>query len=105
MHVYLIGYLAVANTIGNSAIYAWDVQNQRFDSVWSGPPANELFPVMVTQATGAFVLIPKVDVDPKANCTIFHLIKVTSSDFSPRQVFYFWRKVTFTAANVLIHSF
>ncbi|XP_061172919.1 adhesion G-protein coupled receptor V1-like [Saccostrea echinata] len=80
------GYLAVANTIGNSAIYAWDIQNQRFDSVWSGPPATQLYPVIVTQSAGSFVLMPMVDVDPKANCTIFHLIKVTNSDFSPRLI-------------------
>lgn len=39
---------------------------------------------MVTQAIGSFVILPMVDVDPKANCTLFHLIKVVNSDFSPR---------------------
>lgn len=44
---------------------------------------------MVTQAIGSFVILPMVDVDPKANCTLFHLIKVVNSDFSPRQKSFF----------------
>ena len=82
--IFLTGYLVVANGIGDSVIYAWNLQEQKFSSVWTGPPSLQIYPIIVNQATGPLVLMPVADAQSQANATLFQFLRIKNSDFSPR---------------------
>ncbi|XP_060082724.1 adhesion G-protein coupled receptor V1-like [Ylistrum balloti] len=81
-----MGYLLVANGIGNSEMFYWDVQDQEFVSMWMGAPALSFHPWIIPQTTGALTLMLVADKDPQASATLYQFIKVKDSDFAPRTV-------------------
>lgn len=77
-------YVIFSNTIGVSAMYAWDVQNNHFVEAWTGRPALGMYPVTVPQASGSWNLIAVADKNITMNPTLYQLVKVKDSDYAPR---------------------
>ena len=77
-------YAVFSNTIGSSTMFAWDVQNTRFQKVWSGSPSLSIFPVTVEQGAGNMNLIAMATKNITTNPVIYQLVKVKDSDFAPR---------------------
>lgn len=77
-------YAVFSNTIGSSVMYAWDIQNNHFTSVWTGRPALGMYPVTVPQTSGAWNLIAVADKNITMPPTLYQLIKVQDSDYAPR---------------------
>ncbi|KAL3865787.1 hypothetical protein ACJMK2_043142 [Sinanodonta woodiana] len=91
--------LAFANGIGNSVIFVWDVQQNQFKPVWTGPPARNLYPVRIIQTAANIDLIAVAEKNITANATIYQVIKVKNSDFAPRTV-----TMTFNPGQTLLHT-
>ncbi|XP_069137444.1 adhesion G-protein coupled receptor V1-like isoform X2 [Argopecten irradians] len=81
-----MGYLLVANGIGNSEMFYWDIQDQQFVSMWTGPPALSFHPWIIPQTAGALTLMLVADIDPQASATLYQFIKVKDSDYAPRTI-------------------
>ena len=79
-------YLVVANSIGNSEIFYWNIQAQKFMSVWAGPPSAVMYPILVTQTTGSLTLVIVGGIGATDNATLYQFSKIKNSDFSPRYV-------------------
>lgn len=77
-------YALFANTIGSSAMFAWDVQASHFELVWSGAPALSLVPITIPQVAGQMNLVAIADKNITANAVLYQLIKVKDSDYAPR---------------------
>ncbi|KAK3601208.1 hypothetical protein CHS0354_004408 [Potamilus streckersoni] len=91
--------LAFANGIGNSVIFVWDVQQNQFKQVWTGPPARNLHPVRIQQTAASIDLIAVAEKNITASATIYQVIKVKDSDFAPRTV-----TMTFDPGQTLLHT-
>ncbi|KAH3717902.1 hypothetical protein DPMN_060698 [Dreissena polymorpha] len=92
-------YAMFSNSIGSSAIFGWDVQNSRFQAVWSGRPALSMVPITVGQGAGNMNLIAVADKNITTNPVLYQLIKVKDSDFAPRVV-----TMTMDAGQDLLHA-
>lgn len=79
-------YLVVANSIGNSEIFYWNIQAQKFMSVWTGPPSAVMYPILVPQTTGALTLVTVGGIGATDNATLYQFSKIKDSDFSPRYI-------------------
>ena len=77
-------YAIFSNTIGSSVMYAWDIQNNHFVSVWTGRSALQMFPITVPQTSGAWNLIFVADKNITMHPTLYQLNKVKDSDYAPR---------------------
>ncbi|KAL4228132.1 hypothetical protein ACF0H5_013567 [Mactra antiquata] len=92
-------YAVFSNTIGTSSIYAWDIQNNRFEAVWSGPPAVSMLPITIPQTSGSLNLVAVAEKNITSQPVIHQLIKVKDSDYAPRTV-----TVTMDEDEDLLHT-
>lgn len=76
----------ISNGIGNSEILSWDLQDQKFVSFWTGPPALDLYLWVISQATGPLSMMAVANKDPQANATLYRVVKIKDSDFIPRYI-------------------
>ncbi|XP_053406314.1 adhesion G-protein coupled receptor V1-like [Mercenaria mercenaria] len=79
-------YAMFANTIGLSAMFAWDVQTSHFQSVWTGRPSLSMVPITIPQEAGQMNLIAIAEKNITTNPVIYQLIKVKDSDYAPSTV-------------------
>ncbi|KAJ8304146.1 hypothetical protein KUTeg_017729 [Tegillarca granosa] len=70
----------------NTGIYSWNLQEQTFVQVWTGPPASHMYPVSISQTTGALVVMAIASKQATDNATIYQFVKLKNSDFSPRTI-------------------
>ncbi|XP_052793587.1 adhesion G-protein coupled receptor V1-like [Mya arenaria] len=79
-------YAVFSNTISSSVMYAWDIQNIRFQSAWTGSPALSMQPITIKQGTNQMDLVAVANKNITTNPTLYQLVKVKDSDFAPRTV-------------------
>ncbi|VDI35962.1 G-protein coupled receptor 98 [Mytilus galloprovincialis] len=89
----------VSNSIGNSEIFSWDIHDKEFKSVWTGPPAYTMFPILIPQTTGALAVMTVGGIGSTENNTVYQFVKIKDSDFSPRTI-----TMTFEPGQKTLHT-
>lgn len=76
--------LAIANSVGTSQVFQWNVSSSSFTPVWSGDPCFLLEPFAIQQPAGTLYLLASVNAN-QTSSTFYQIARIaTDSDFVPR---------------------
>ena len=54
---FLTVYLSTAGDLPGTAVYLWDAPSAQFVEKWKGRGADELYPLVISQASGPLVIL------------------------------------------------